>query len=50
MLKKIDIDTLLDIDDPANPCSLSNITIVDNMDNITGKDIGNMNDDYDPGF
>jgi len=50
MVKKIDIDTLLDIDDPSNPCSLSNITIVDNMDNITGKDIGNMDDDYNPGF
>ena len=50
MVKQIDIDTLLEIEDPNEPCSLSNITITDNTDNITGKDIGQMNDDYNPGF
>ena len=50
MVKQIDIDTLLEIEDPNEPCSLSNITITDNTDNITGKDIGQINDDYNPGF
>ena len=47
---KIDIDTLLGIEDPNDPCSLPNITIVDNASNIIGKNIGNIDDDYNPGF
>ena len=50
MMEKIDIDTLLEIDDPSDPCSLPNITIVADADNIAPKDIGDMGDDYNPGF
>jgi DNA-directed RNA polymerase II subunit RPB1 len=50
METKIDIDDMLNIENKSGPCSVENITISNNTSLIAGKDMGNINDDYNPGF
>ena len=45
-----DIDDMLTMEDGDGVCSTQNITISNNTDLIQSTDMGNVDDDYDPGF
>ena len=54
VLQKTDVQKLIekefgDIDDPNNPCSINNIAVQTNINNIKYEDLG-KDDDYDPFF
>ena len=38
------------MDNPDDPCSTTNLSIQTNVANISEKDLGNIDDDYDAGF
>ena len=44
------IDNSFQIDNPNDVCSISRMTIENNVDNIKQVDLGDDNTDYDPGF
>ena len=46
----IDIQAMMQGENPSDPCSLQNIQIDNTAEFITGKDTGNVDDEYDPGF
>ena len=48
--KKLDVNSLLEIEDDSEFCSKNNIKITDNSNLISGVDTGNIVDDYDMGF
>jgi len=48
--EKIDIDPLLKIDNPADPCAIQNLSINNTTENIKETDMGIVDDEYDPGF
>ena len=41
------MENLFDIDNPNDKCSMSNITIKSNANNIKEEDMGQLDDDYD---
>ena len=45
-----DIDDMLTVEDGDGVCSTQNITISNNTDLIQSTDMGNVDDDYNPGF
>jgi DNA-directed RNA polymerase II subunit RPB1 len=45
-----DIDDMLAVEDTTGPCSTQNITISNNTDLIHATDMGDVDDEYDPGF
>jgi len=45
-----DIDDMLTMEDGDGVCSTQNITISNNTDLIQSTDMGNVDDDYNPGF
>jgi len=45
-----DIDDMLAVEDTIGPCSTQNITISNNTDLIHATDMGDVDDEYDPGF
>jgi DNA-directed RNA polymerase II subunit RPB1 len=50
METQLDIDDMLNVENKSGPCSVENITISNNTSLIAGKDMGNIDDDYNPGF
>ena len=42
-----DMENLFDIDNPNDKCSMSNITIKNNANNIKEEDMGQLDDEYD---
>jgi DNA-directed RNA polymerase II subunit RPB1 len=48
--EKINISDILGIEDPDDVCSTSNLAIVNSTEFITGEDMGDDDDDYNPGF
>jgi len=38
------------MDNPDDPCSTTNLTIQTNVANISEKNLGDIDDDYNPGF
>ena len=40
----------MNIEDPNDICSTNNMAIVNSTEFITRKDMGEDDDDYDPGF
>ncbi len=38
------------LDNPDDPCSTTNLAIQTNVANISEKDLGDIDDDYNPGF
>ena len=38
------------LDNPEDPCSINNIAIVNNIEDITETNLGDADNDYDPGF
>jgi len=47
---KKDISELLGMDTTTGTCSIQNITINDDSSLIKSTDMGNVDDEYDPGF
>ena len=45
-----DIDDMLAVEDTTGPCSTQNIAISNNTDLIHATDMGDVDDEYDPGF
>ena len=45
-----DIDDMLTMEDGDGVCSTQNITISNNTDLIQSTDMGDVDDNYDPGF
>ena len=48
--EKLNIDNMMNIEDPNDICSTTNMAIVNSTEFITKKDMGKDDDDYDPGF
>jgi DNA-directed RNA polymerase II subunit RPB1 len=48
--QNIDIQSMMQGENPSDPCSLQNILISNTAEFITGKDTGDIDDEYDPGF
>ena len=48
--EKVDFDPLLKIENPADPCSIQNIAIMNTTENIVQTNTGKVDDEYDPGF
>jgi DNA-directed RNA polymerase II subunit RPB1 len=48
--EKVNFDTLLKIENPADPCSVQNIAIMNTTENIPKTNTGKVDDEYDPGF
>ena len=48
--QNIDIQSMMQGENPSDPCSLQNIQISNTAEFITGKDTGDIDDEYDPGF
>jgi DNA-directed RNA polymerase II subunit RPB1 len=48
--EKIDIDKSLQADDVNDPCAKQNIIIPDSATTIQQEDLGDVDDEYDPGF
>ena len=46
--QKVDFDPLLKIEDPADPCSIQNIAIMNTTENHSQTDTGKVDDEYDP--
>ena len=50
MESQLDIDDLLTVENKTGPCAVENITISNNTSLIKGVDMGNIDDEYNPGF
>ena len=48
--ENINIDDMLNSDDPSDPCSTKNIQIDSTAELLPVQDVGTMDDEYDPGF
>ncbi len=48
--QNVDIQAMMQGENPSDPCSLQNIQISNTAEFITGKDTGDIDDEYDPGF
>ena len=48
--EKLSIDNLMGIEDPNDICSTANMAIVNSTEFIASADMGNDDDDYNPGF
>ena len=48
--EKINIDKMLDTENPDDPCSKQNIEMSDDIKYIQSTDMGQIDADYDPGF
>ena len=48
--EKVSFDSLLKIENPADPCSIQNISIMNTTENIAKTNTGKVDDEYDPGF
>lgn len=46
----VDIQAMMQGENPSDACSLQNIQISNTAEFITGKDTGDIDDEYDPGF
>jgi len=46
----VDIQAMMHGENPSDACSLQNIQISNTAEFITGKDTGDIDDEYDPGF
>jgi DNA-directed RNA polymerase II subunit RPB1 len=48
--EKINVDALLETENPDDPCSKQNIEITNTATFISSTDMGQVDDEYDPGF
>ena len=48
--KEIDMDPLLKVENPNDPCSTQSLSINNTTENIKENDMGTVDDEYDPGF
>ena len=48
--KREDMDILLKVENPNDPCSTQNLSINNTTENIKETDMGTVDDEYDPGF
>ena len=48
--QKLNISSLLQLDDPTNICSKQNIVINNTTDYLAGINTGDISTEYDPGF
>ena len=48
--EKVEIDPMLRVEDPNNPCSTHKLSIKNTTENIKTTDLGIIDDEYDPGF
>ncbi len=48
--EEVDIESLLKLESTQDPCSTQNIAIANTTEYVKGSDMGNVEDDYDPGF
>ena len=48
--KEIDMDPLLKVENPNDPCSTQSLSINNTTENIKETDMGIVDDEYDPGF
>ena len=46
----VDIQSMMEGENPNDGCSLQNIQISNTAEFISGTDTGNIDDEYDPGF
>ena len=50
MEQKVNIDKLLEVEDPNDVCSKNNIVINNTTHYLGGIDTGDVSTEYDPGF
>ena len=48
--QKVEIDPLLTVENPNDPCSTQKLSILNTTENIKAADLGVVDDEYDPGF